>query len=80
MVFGSGAAAWLWVVDIPSSDSTASASLVLDMQVHKTVDFDRISEFSEAFQGADVGYCALGTTRGKSGVVRTGTARMSALP
>lgn len=54
--------------------------MVLDMQVHKTVDFDRISEFSEAFQGADVGYCALGTTRGKSGVVRTGTARMSALP
>jgi hypothetical protein len=34
------------------------------------VDYDRILESSDAFKGADVGFCALGTTRGKSGVVR----------
>lgn len=39
-------------------------------QVQKVVDYDRILESSDAFKGADVGFCALGTTRGKSGVVR----------
>lgn len=34
------------------------------------VDFDKLSEEKEAFKGCDVGFCALGTTRGKSGVVR----------
>lgn len=37
------------------------------------LDFDKLLEpgqGSEAFKGCDVGFCALGTTRGKSGVVR----------
>lgn len=35
------------------------------------LDFDKLSEAEgkAALQGCDVGFCALGTTRGKSGVV-----------
>jgi oxidoreductase len=33
------------------------------------VDFDKIEEHRSVFQGLDVGFCALGTTRAKSGVV-----------
>ena len=33
----------------------------------RVIDFDKIEEFSESFKGFDVGYCCLGTTRGKSG-------------
>ncbi len=32
------------------------------------MDFDKLLEAKATFQGADVGFCALGTTRGKSGV------------
>jgi len=32
------------------------------------VDFDDLPSHSAAFEGSDVGFCALGTTRGKSGV------------
>jgi len=33
----------------------------------RVIDFDKIEEFSESFKGFDVGYCCLGTTKGKSG-------------
>ena len=32
------------------------------------VDFDKLSDSSDAFRGFDVGFCCLGTTRAKSGV------------
>jgi len=32
------------------------------------VDFDDLSSHTSAFEGTDIGFCALGTTRGKSGV------------
>ena len=33
----------------------------------KIVDFERLEEFASAFEGFDVGFCCLGTTRAKSG-------------
>lgn len=33
------------------------------------VDFERLSEHAAAFQGHDVGFCCLGTTRAKAGAV-----------
>jgi len=33
----------------------------------RVIDFDKIGEFSDSFQGFDVGYCCLGTTKGKAG-------------
>jgi len=33
----------------------------------RKVDFDKLSEHSAAFQGAQVAYCCLGTTKGKAG-------------
>eukprot|EP00094_Tigriopus_californicus_P011436 TCALIF_11041-PA protein Name:"Similar to HTATIP2 Oxidoreductase HTATIP2 (Gorilla gorilla gorilla)" AED:0.13 eAED:0.14 QI:32/0.33/0.25/1/0.66/0.5/4/64/428 len=33
----------------------------------RVIDFDDIDSHSEAFQGADIGFCCLGTTRGKAG-------------
>ncbi|XP_068595403.1 oxidoreductase HTATIP2 [Brachionichthys hirsutus] len=35
--------------------------------VQQVVDFEKLEEFSAAFQGHDVGYCCLGTTRAKAG-------------
>nr|XP_033784368.1 oxidoreductase HTATIP2 [Geotrypetes seraphini] len=35
--------------------------------VQEVVDFDRLDEYSSAFQGHDVGFCCLGTTKAKSG-------------
>ena len=35
------------------------------------VDFDKLDESADVFQGHDVGFCCLGTTRGKAGVVST---------
>ncbi|NP_571756.1 oxidoreductase HTATIP2 [Danio rerio] len=35
--------------------------------VQKVVDFEKLDEYAEAFQGHDVGYCCLGTTRAKAG-------------
>ncbi|XP_060108920.1 oxidoreductase HTATIP2-like [Heteronotia binoei] len=34
----------------------------------EVVDFERLDEFAAAFQGHDVGFCCLGTTRGKAGM------------
>ncbi|XP_062616295.1 oxidoreductase HTATIP2-like isoform X1 [Saccostrea cucullata] len=34
----------------------------------RVVDFDNLDQYKEAFEGCDVGFNALGTTRGKSGV------------
>lgn len=45
----------------------------LELQEHhglvqqEVVDFERLDDFSSAFQGHDVGYCCLGTTRAKAG-------------
>ncbi|XP_033751784.1 oxidoreductase HTATIP2-like [Pecten maximus] len=33
----------------------------------RVVDYDKLEEYSEAFQGSQVGYCCLGTTKGKAG-------------
>lgn len=39
------------------------------LQVQKVVDFEKLDEYGEAFQGHDVGYCCLGTTKAKAGAV-----------
>ncbi|CAF0793959.1 unnamed protein product [Adineta steineri] len=33
----------------------------------REIDFDQVDNYTEAFRGADVHFCCLGTTRGKSG-------------
>ncbi|XP_041848014.1 oxidoreductase HTATIP2 isoform X2 [Melanotaenia boesemani] len=35
--------------------------------VQEVVDFEKLDEYSAAFEGHDVGYCCLGTTRAKAG-------------
>ncbi|XP_068170186.1 oxidoreductase HTATIP2 isoform X2 [Antennarius striatus] len=35
--------------------------------VQEVVDFEKLEEFAAAFQGHDVGYCCLGTTKAKAG-------------
>ncbi|XP_022066109.2 oxidoreductase HTATIP2 [Acanthochromis polyacanthus] len=35
--------------------------------VQEVVDFEKLDEYAAAFQGHDVGYCCLGTTRAKAG-------------
>jgi len=49
------------IIELPKSASYAKFT-------QKTVDFDNLEAHSEEFKGHDVGICALGTTRGKSGV------------
>ncbi|EGT57174.1 hypothetical protein CAEBREN_16132 [Caenorhabditis brenneri] len=60
------------------ADSTKFSKVVLlarrsvdtatgDKFVQKTVDFDKLEENSEDVRNLDVAFCALGTTRGKSG-------------
>ena len=39
------------------------------VQEQRQIDFDKIDDYVDAFRGADVHFCCLGTTRGKSGVV-----------
>uniref|UniRef100_A0A671FBC1 Protein HTATIP2 n=1 Tax=Rhinolophus ferrumequinum TaxID=59479 RepID=A0A671FBC1_RHIFE len=36
----------------------------------KVVDFEKLDDYAAAFQGHDVGFCCLGTTRKKAGAVR----------
>ncbi|XP_008335203.1 oxidoreductase HTATIP2 isoform X2 [Cynoglossus semilaevis] len=36
--------------------------------VQEVVDFEKLDDYAAAFQGHDVGYCCLGTTRAKAGV------------
>lgn len=38
-------------------------------QVQEVVDFEKLDDYAAAFQGHDVGYCCLGTTRAKAGAV-----------
>lgn len=38
-----------------------------DHVMQEVVDFEKLDEFSAAFQGHDVGFCCLGTTRAKAG-------------
>lgn len=38
-----------------------------DHVVQEVVDFEKLDEFSAAFQGHDAGFCCLGTTRAKAG-------------
>lgn len=33
----------------------------------RVIDFDKIGDFTDSFQGFDVGYCCLGTTKAKAG-------------
>ncbi|XP_041644479.1 oxidoreductase HTATIP2-like [Cheilinus undulatus] len=35
--------------------------------VQEVVDFEKLDDYAAAFQGHDVGYCCLGTTKGKAG-------------
>ncbi|KAG7327796.1 hypothetical protein KOW79_009402 [Hemibagrus wyckioides] len=35
--------------------------------VQEVVDFEKLDEYAQAFQGHDVGYCCLGTTKAKAG-------------
>ncbi|XP_018411008.1 PREDICTED: oxidoreductase HTATIP2 [Nanorana parkeri] len=37
--------------------------------VQEVVDFEKLDEYASAFQGHDVGFCCLGTTKAKSGEV-----------
>lgn len=39
-------------------------------QVQEVVDFEKLDESAAAFQGHDVGFCCLGTSRAKAGAVR----------
>ena len=41
-----------------------------EIQEQKVVDFDNIDKFGDDFKNLDVGFCALGTTRAKSGNVK----------
>lgn len=41
----------------------------LSFQVQEVVDFEKLDDHAAAFQGHDVGYCCLGTTRAKAGAV-----------
>ena len=43
--------------------------LFMDSQEQTVVDFDNLDESAEVFQGHNVGYCCLGTTKGKAGTV-----------
>ncbi|XP_060733250.1 oxidoreductase HTATIP2 isoform X1 [Tachysurus vachellii] len=38
-----------------------------DKVVQEVVDFEKLDEYAQAFQGHDVGYCCLGTTKAKAG-------------
>jgi len=41
----------------------------LCLQLQEVVDFEKLEDYAAAFQGHDVGYCCLGTTRAKVGTV-----------
>lgn len=41
----------------------------VSLQVQEVVDFEKLDDYAAAFQGHDVGYCCLGTTRAKVGAV-----------
>lgn len=64
------------VVSPPLIIWTLSVKMSLDwsdlhtsVQVQEVVDFEKLDDYAAAFQGHDVGYCCLGTTRAKAGVV-----------
>ena len=42
---------------------------LLCLQVQEVVDFEKLDDYAAAFQGHDVGYCCLGTTKAKAGTV-----------
>jgi oxidoreductase len=44
-------------------------SVLFFFQDQRVVEFDRISDYKEVFDGATVGFCALGTTRSAAGKV-----------
>lgn len=45
-------------------------SCVSLVQNQEVVDFEKLDDYASAFQGHDVGFCCLGTTRKKAGAVR----------
>jgi len=40
-----------------------------ELQEQRVVDFENLDAYADAFKDFHVGYCCLGTTRGKSGAV-----------
>lgn len=40
------------------------------LKEQKVVDFENIDDYKGVFRGIDTGFCCLGTTRAKAGVVR----------
>lgn len=50
-------------------DESLAWHCFLCLQVQEVVDFEKLDDYAAAFQGHDVGYCCLGTTRAKSGAV-----------
>lgn len=43
--------------------------------MQEVVDFEKLDDYAAAFQGHDVGYCCLGTTRAKAGAVSSAKQR-----
>lgn len=39
------------------------------LKVQEVVDFEKLDDYAAAFQGHDIGYCCLGTTKAKAGTV-----------
>ena len=43
------------------------------LQTQSVVDFEKLDEHADVFKNLDVGFCCLGTTRGKAGAVSNST-------
>ena len=59
------------VIDFGFSLHLPDPSVLLCVQVQEVVDFEKLDGHAAAFQGHDVGFCCLGTTRAKAGAVRS---------
>ncbi|KAM7015325.1 oxidoreductase HTATIP2 isoform 1-T3 [Tautogolabrus adspersus] len=53
--------------DILLDTGCAFLLLLKSFQVQEVVDFEKLEDYAAAFQGHDVGYCCMGTTKAKSG-------------
>jgi len=52
-------------------------SMMSLLQEQRVVDFENLDAYADAFKNFDVGYCCLGTTRGKSGAVGFSVTRLT---
>ena len=43
------------------------------LQTQSVVDFEKLDDHADVFKNLDVGFCCLGTTRGKAGAVSNST-------